>query len=203
MQKNCVLSPKNLKKRVFWGFRLRTRTTRNITVSHRSFSNSQVCCLNGGTRCWNTKEAILSKRKMRFRPKNVKARGVFSIFRSVPERIGLTLYDPDNAQTHRTAVKLKIESAVKVENWIFWKKIFRFWPKNVKKCFFFQFFRSALKRFGIWLCDPDDAQTHRKTVEVDWKRVATVKEGSFREKVAFRSKKRWKNGFFWGFQCLH
>ena len=129
--------------------------------------------------------------------------GGFSIFRSAPECVGLTLHDPYYAQTDRTAVKLKIESAVKVENWIFWKNIFRFWPKKVKKCFFFRFFRSALKRFGIWLCDTDDAQTHKTTVEVGWKRVATVKVGSFREKVAFRSKKRSKKGFFWGFQCLH
>ena len=183
------------------GFRLRTTTIRKVTVSHQGLSNSQICCLIGGTRCSNKKEAILSKKKLRFRPKNVKGRG-FSDFQVCTRmRRTYTVWSLicSNWQNSREIENRKCSE----KNWSFWKNIFRFWPKKVKKCFFFRFFRSALKRFGTWLCDTNDAQAHKTTVEVDWKRVATVRVGSLRENVAFRSKKRSKIGFFWGFQCLH
>ena len=48
----------------------------------------------------------------------------------------------------------------------FLEKYISFLTKESQKMFYFLFFRSALKRFGIWLCDTDDAQTHKTAVEV-------------------------------------
>ena len=73
VQRKIVLGRKT-QKRDFWGFQVRTRNFRNFTVSHQGQSDSQNYCPNGGTRCWNKIEAILQRRKLRFRPKNGKGR---------------------------------------------------------------------------------------------------------------------------------
>ena len=60
-------------------------------------------------------EAILLKIKLRFRPKNVKGRGFFAVFRSALEHFGIWLFDSNDDQTYELVVRLKSKFAAKVK----------------------------------------------------------------------------------------
>ena len=69
------------KKWLFWGSHVCTRLLQKFNVSHHGQSNWQDHRTVGGTGCWNKREATLYNGKLRFRPKNIKEKAFFAVFK--------------------------------------------------------------------------------------------------------------------------
>ena len=195
------MSQKPSKKWVFCCIQVYTKTIRKFTVWLRWCSNSQDSHPSRCERGCGNKKGTFRGLKIEFWDKNRQKSGVFLVFRCTLRRFGISLYDSDDAQTHRIATQISAqkvtiikEATLEENNWVLSQK-----PSKKWVFWGIQVYTKTIRHFTVWLRWCSNSHDRHLTRCAG---CCNNKKATFMQKnIDFWAKSRQKSRFFEVFRC--